>query len=55
MPRLGGLRPPEPRHSQRLPSGEMRNTDASRSARAGELFSVMCSRFVRPAPFPAIR
>src|ERR1044071_7818411 len=41
-------------HSQRTPSGEIRNTDASRSNSTGEVSSVMCLRSSMPAPLPAI-
>src|SRR5207302_1439933 len=55
MPRFGGLRPPAAMHSHFLPSGEMRNTDASRSNMTGEVSSVMCLRSSIPAPLPAMK
>ena len=39
----------------RAPSGEMRNTDASRSNRTGDVCSVICLRSSMPAPLPAMK
>ena len=55
MPRFGGLRPPAAMHSHFAPSGEMRNTEASRSNITGEVSSVICLRSSMPAPLPAMK